>query len=53
MALMTARRVRHLPVVELGTVIGIVSMGDLVRWQSNNQDYEIRTLKDYVSGVYA
>ena len=53
MSLMTARRVRHLPVVEGRSVVGIVSIGDLVRWASRNQDYEIRTLREYVSGVYA
>jgi CBS domain-containing protein len=53
MSLMTARRVRHLPVVEGSTVVGIISIGDLVRWASRHQDYEIRTLREYVSGVYA
>jgi CBS domain-containing protein len=53
MSLMTARRVRHLPVVEGRSVVGIISIGDLVRWASRNQDYEIRTLREYVSGVYA
>jgi len=53
MSLMTARRVRHLPVVEGRSVVGIISIGDLVRWASRSQDYEIRTLREYVSGVYA
>ena len=53
MTLMMERRVRQLPVVESRTVVGIVSMSDLLRWQSRNQDYEIRTLKAYVSGPYA
>lgn len=53
MSLMTARRVRHLPVMEGRSVIGIISIGDLVRWASRNQDYEIRTLREYVAGVYA
>lgn len=53
MALMTERRVRHLPVVERGIVIGIISMGDLVRWASHNQDSEIRMLQDYVAGMYS
>jgi CBS domain-containing protein len=52
MALMTERRVRHLPVVYDGTVIGIISMGDLVRWASRNQEFEARVLRDYVIGVY-
>jgi signal-transduction protein with cAMP-binding, CBS, and nucleotidyltransferase domain len=53
MALMTERRVRHLPVLEHGAVIGIVSIGDLVRWVSMQQEYELRSLKDYVAGAYA
>ena len=52
MALMTEHRVRHLPVVEGRTVIGMLSIGDLVRWVSRNQDFEIRSLRDYVNGVY-
>jgi CBS domain-containing protein len=52
MALMTEHRVRHLPVVEGRRVIGMLSIGDLVRWVSRNQDFEIRTLYEYVNGVY-
>jgi CBS domain-containing protein len=52
MAIMTERRVRHIPVVEGRTVVGLVSIGDLVRWVSRNQDFEIRALRDYVCGVY-
>jgi len=53
MSLMTERRVRHLPVMEGRRVIGIVSIGDLVRWASRDKEYEIRTLREYVTGVYA
>ena len=49
--MMTARRCRHLPVVENGHVVGILSTGDPVHWASRNQDYEIRALKEYISGV--
>ena len=52
MALMTKRRVRHLPVVVENVVIGIISMGDLVRWASRNQEFEARVLRDYVIGIY-
>lgn len=52
MALMTEKRIRHLPVVENGKVIGVISIGDLVRWVSHNQDFEIRVMRDYVCGVY-
>jgi CBS domain-containing protein len=52
MAVMTEHRVRHLPVLEGRTVIGMLSIGDLVRWVSRSQDFEIRSLLDYVNGVY-
>jgi CBS domain-containing protein len=52
MAVMTSRRCRHLPVVVDGRVVGIVSIGDLVRWASENRDHEIRMLTDLVSGRY-
>jgi len=52
MALMTERRVRHLPVVEGRSIIGIVSIGDLVRWASHNTEFEVRILRDYVCGMY-
>lgn len=53
MTLMAERHVRHLPVVDFGVVIGIVSMGDLVQWTNHNQEYEIRALKQYVYGGYS
>ena len=52
MAIMTERRCRHLPVVEGGEVIGMLSIGDLVRWMSLEQTFEIQTLTDYVRGAY-
>lgn len=52
MAIMTERRCRHLPVVLDGRVIGIVSIGDLVRWVSRNREYEIRMLDEYLAGKY-
>lgn len=53
MAIMTDRRCRHLPVVEGGKVIGMLSIGDLVRWMSMEQAFELQTLTDYVRGAYA
>jgi signal-transduction protein with cAMP-binding, CBS, and nucleotidyltransferase domain len=50
-ALMVQRRCRHLPVLQDGKVVGIVSMGDLVRWTNRNHEHEIRSLQEYVSGV--
>jgi CBS domain-containing protein len=52
MAVMTERRCRHLPVVGEGQVIGIISIGDLVRSVSRNQEFEIRQLTDYICGKY-
>lgn len=52
MAIMTERRCRHLPVVESGEIVGIVSIGDLVRWDSRNQAFELRMLTDYIHGKY-
>jgi signal-transduction protein with cAMP-binding, CBS, and nucleotidyltransferase domain len=49
MALMTDRRVRHLPVVENGRVVGLVSIGDLVKFQSQQQTFEIQYLTHYIT----
>jgi CBS domain-containing protein len=49
MALMTDRRIRHLPVLDGGEVVGIVSIGDLVKFQSKQQSFEIQYLTDYIS----
>lgn len=50
MALMTERRVRHLPVVEHGRVIGLVSIGDLVKATIDEQEFTINQLKNYIAG---
>jgi len=52
MAIMTERRCRHLPVVEDGEIVGVVSIGDLVRWDSRNQAFELRMLTNYIHGKY-
>ena len=49
MAVMTDRRIRHLPVVEDGDVVGIVSIGDVVKFKSKQQSFEIRYLTDYIT----
>jgi signal-transduction protein with cAMP-binding, CBS, and nucleotidyltransferase domain len=48
MAMMTDRRIRHLPVAEEGRVTGIVSIGDLVKFTSKRQSFEIRYLHEYI-----
>lgn len=50
MKTMTERRVRHLPVVEDGRVIGIISMGDVVRWVMESQAATIDQLQSYMTG---
>src|SRR6266545_1683120 len=47
MALMTDRRIRHVPVVEAGEVVGLVSIGDLVKFKSKQQSFEIQYLTEY------
>jgi CBS domain-containing protein len=50
MALMTEKRVRHLPVVEDEAVVGIISIGDLVKSVIDEQRFTIRQLETYFSG---
>jgi CBS domain-containing protein len=50
MAIMTDRRIRHLPVVENDGVVGIISIGDLVKFQSREQSFQIQYLTEYISG---
>jgi len=50
MALMTDRRIRHLPVVEDEDVVGLVSIGDLVKFQTKEQSFRIQYLTEYITG---
>lgn len=50
--LMTGKRVRHLPVLEGETLLGIVSIGDLVNFVINAQQDTIHQLHSYISGQY-
>jgi len=43
------RRIRHMPVVEDGEVVSLVSIGDLVKFQSQQQDFKIQYLTDYIT----
>jgi CBS domain-containing protein len=48
-AIMTDLRIRHLPVVEGGEVAAMISIGDLVKFETERQTVEIRTLHDYIN----
>jgi len=47
---MTDRRIRHLPVVQAGRLVGIVSIGDLVKWKISEVEAEADGLKAYIAG---
>jgi CBS domain-containing protein len=48
--LMTDHRIRHLPVLEAGRIVGIVSIGDLVNWIISAQSSAIEQLQTYITG---
>jgi len=50
LALMTQRRVRHLPVVEGGAVVGFVSIGDLVKLRLSRIEAEAEAMRHYIAG---
>ncbi|MBS0289589.1 MAG: CBS domain-containing protein [Proteobacteria bacterium] len=50
MKLITEKRFRHLPVVENGVLLGVISIGDLTRWVMLQQEYEIAALTGYIHG---
>ena len=50
--LMTENRVRHLPILDGETIIGVVSIGDLVNWVISAQDVTIKQMENYIAGNY-
>lgn len=51
MALMTERRIRHVPVLRNGRLAGLVSIGDVVKFRVDEIEYEASSLKTYIAGV--
>ena len=49
MAVMTDRRIRHVPVVQEGEVVAMLSIGDIVKFQSKQQSFQIQYLTDYIT----
>jgi CBS domain-containing protein len=50
MELMTQRRFRHLPVMDADDLVGMLSIGDLMRWITLHQEDEIRVMTAYIVG---
>lgn len=49
---MTTNKIRHIPILTDGKILGIVSIGDLLKSKMKSVEYENRYLKDYISGKY-
>jgi CBS domain-containing protein len=52
MSLMTDHRIRHMPVVDCGRVVGVLSIGDIVKWIITAQEETISQLHGYITGRY-
>jgi CBS domain-containing protein len=50
MGVMTKNRIRHLPILDDGSLVGIISIGDVVNAHLKESDFENRTLRDYIQG---
>jgi len=49
MSIMTDHRIRHVPVVDEGEIVAVVSIGDVVKFKSSQQSYQIQYLTDYIT----
>ena len=52
MDIMTRNRIRHLPIVQNEKVLGVISIGDLVKWLVSEQEETIEHLQNYISSKY-
>ena len=52
MALISEKRTRHLPVLDDGKLIGLISIGDINKWVVERLQYEAESLRSYISGQY-
>ena len=52
MAVMSQRRIRHVPVIDGEQLCGLISIGDLVEHLSREQEVEIQYLREYIAGAY-
>lgn len=52
MAIMTEARIRHIPILDGSNLLGIVSIGDLVKQISSNREVQLRNLEEYISDPY-
>ncbi len=52
MRIMTNQKIRHLPIMENEKVVGVISIGDVVKSVIDEQKFEIDSLKDYIAGGY-
>lgn len=53
MRIVTDKRIRHLPVLEKGKLVGIISIGDLTRWAMLLQEQQISSLTNYIQGEHS
>ena len=52
MGIITAKRCRHLPVQDGGRVVGVISIGDLTRWVTRGQVFQLQQLINYITDRY-